>query len=340
MRRTIRTLPIAIVVLLAALTRAEATFHFMVIEEVYPGSFAHPDAQYVVLRSTFSLQNLLTGHEIATFDPAGNPLADFGVFDHNSPNNANLAHYIMATQAAVDLFKFTATQIVDGSLPFPDGRLCWAFQFTDYVDCVAYGNFTGSNSTWGTPATALVRQKALKRIRTLTPHNNSIDYTLGAPNPTDELNLNRPDGDGDGIPNISDCAPTNAAVWDLPLEISNLSVDRTPDGLGGFTTSLSWVDQEQLAGPGTVYDLIVQELAGSASPPPWTTATCLAPNLPLGPFSEPAPDPPIGMARLYLARAENVCAAGTYGNYNPGLVPSPPPDPRDPLDLPASTPCP
>lgn len=340
MRRAVQFLSIVALVWVSALTRAEATFHLNVIEEIYPGSYAHPDAQYIVLRSISLGQNVLTGQPMMTWDASGNPLADFGSFDRNSPNNANGAHYIMATQAAVDLFQFTATTIVDGRIPFPSGRVCFAPFLTDFVDCVAYGSFTGNNAPWGTPATGLVLQRALKRIRTVTPHNNSTDYSLGAPRPTDELNLARPDDDGDGIPNISDCAATNASVYLRPFEASNLKVNRTPDGLGGFTTTIVWDDQDLPVGPATVYDLIMQELTSAAIPAPWTTATCLAPNLPTAGFTDPSIDPLFGNVRLYLARAQNVCADGTYGNYNPGLIVSPPPDPRDPLDAMATTPCP
>jgi len=334
---------VGLVVSFFLVTPAAATFHFMVVEEVYPGSYLHPDAQYVALRSTALGQNLLTGHPIKTWDAAGNPLSDFGSFNRNPANSASGAHYIMATQAAIDLFQFTATTIVTGSLPFPSGRICFAPFLTDFVDCVAYGSFTGNNGTWGTPAVGpegLVRQKALKRIRTLTPHNNPTDYALGVPLPTDELNVQRPDGDGDGIPNIGDCAPTNAQVYLLPLGVANLMVTRTPDGLGGFTTGISWQDQSLLVGPATVYDLITQELSGTATPMPWTTATCLESNAPAATTSDPAAEPSVGMARLYLMRAGNACGEGTYGDFNPGLGPNPPPDPRDPLDNPDTTPCP
>ena len=343
MRRAFRQALLSVIVMAAALGRAEATFHLMVIEEVYPGSYLHPDAQYVVLRSTALGQNLLNTHPIMTWGAAGNPLPNFGTFDHDETNTASGARYIMATQAAVDLFQFTASQIVTGSLPFPSGRICFAPFLGDFVDCVAYGNFNGNNGPWGTPAISpggMALQRAMKRIRTLTPHNNSTDYNLGAPRPVDEANIVRDDVDGDGIPDISDCAPGNAAVYLKPLEVSSLRVDRTPDGLGGFTTTLAWGDQDLLVGPATVYDLIMQELFGLASPQPWTTAGCLVPNSPGATAMDGSPEPPVGMVRLYLARATNVCADGTYGNFNPGLAPNPPPDPRDPLDVPATTPCP
>jgi len=307
------------------------------IEEIYPGSYAHPDAQYIVLRSVSLGQNVLVGQPMLTWDASGNPLANFGEFDRNSPNNANGAHYIMATQAAVDLFQFTATTIVDGRLPFPDGRVCFA---PFLADCVAYGAFAGNNAPWGTPTAAMALQKALKRIRTVSPHNNSTDYNLGAPRPTDELNLVRPDDDGDGIPNIGDCASTNVNVYLKPFEAAHLLVNRVPDGLGGFTTTVVSDDQDLAVGPATVYDLIVRELISPAIPAPWTTATCRAPNLATAGFTDTSIDPQVGNVRLYLARAQDVCADGTYGNYNPGSIPSPPPDPPDPLDGTATTPCP
>jgi len=340
MRRVLPGLLMLAVVLAGALGDAEANFHLMIIEEVYPGSHLHPDAQYVVLRTTAAGQNVLTGHNIRTYDAAGVPLADFGVFNRNPTNIASGARYIMATPAAVTLFQFTATTVVTGTLPFPDGRICFDEFLGTLIDCVAYGAFTGVNTNYGTPAPALQRQKALKRIRTATPRNNSTDYAIGAPGPIDETNLARPDGDGDGIPNITDCAAADAGAYLRPLEVTNLAVGRVPDGLGGFTTSLTWDSQALLVGPSTVYDVVFQDLSGSATPPPYTTAACLAPNLALPATPDPSIDPSGGAARIYLARAGNVCGDGTYGNFNPGSAPAPPPDPRDTLDAPATTPCP
>jgi hypothetical protein len=340
MRRAPHLLIVLAFVLAGALGSAEANFHLMIIEEVYPGSHLHPDAQYVVMRSTAAGQNVLTGHEIRTYDAAGVQLADFGIFNRNPANIASGARYIMATAAAVALFQFTATTVVTGSLPFPDGRICFDEFLGTLIDCVAYGAFTGANTNYGTPAPALQRQKALKRIRTASPRNNSTDYAIGAPGPIDETNLARPDGDADGIPNITDCAPADAGAYVAPLEVANLVVDRVPDGLGGFTINITWADQGLLVGPATVYDVVVQDLSGSATPPPYTTAGCLAPDLASAATTDPSADPPEGEARIYLARATNVCADGTYGNFNPGSVPAPPPDPRDTLDAPATTPCP
>jgi len=340
MRRALSCLPVLAFVLAGALGNAEANFHLMIIEEVYPGSHLHPDAQYVVLRTTAAGQNVLSGHEIRTYDAAGVRLADFGVFNRNPTNNASGARYIMATQAAVTLFQFTATTVVTGSLPFPDGRICLDEFLGTLIDCVAYGAFTGANTNYGTPAPALQRQRAHKRVRTASPRDNSIDYAVGAPGAIDETNLARPDDDGDGIPNITDCAPADAGAYVAPLEVAIVLVDRIADGLGGFTTGITWNGQSLLVGPATVYDVVVQDLSGSATPPPYTTAVCLAPDLAAAAATDPAAEPFEGAARIYLARATNVCAAGTYGNFNPGSVPAPPPDPRDTLDAPATTPCP
>ena len=339
MVRTFRNLCLLLLVSGAALRNASATFHFMVIDEVYPGSYANPDAQYVVLRSTFSSQDLLAGHEIATFDAAGTPGPNFGVFALPNPTNAALgAHYIMATPQAVALFNLpdtggTHSGSATGRLPFPSGRICWALNFGSYVDCVAYGNFTGNNGTHGSPAAALVRQRALKRICDLKT-NDAGCFGLAAPGPTNDAGTTRPDSDGDGIPDVSDCSPNNSSVYLVPFETANDRINRSPDGLGGFITTIAWDDQSLLVGPSTLYDVLFEDLLSPGTPPPFSTAACLGRVLTAPNVVDPAADPAAGGVRLYLSRARNGCGTGTYGDSS--VVP----DPRDALDNPATTPCP
>ncbi len=323
MRTHIRRLALAAVVFVAGLQRTDASFHLMLIDEIYPGSFAHPDAQYVVLRSTFVGQNFLPGHPIKTFDAQGNPGPDFGIFTFPIPENAdNGARYLMATPEAVALFGIAATQVVTGRLPFPSGRICFDSAF---VDCVAYGDFTGNNGIYLGPAAALVRQRALKRTQDID--NNALSFALGPPGPFNDLNESSPDGDGDGIPDFSDCAPGDGSLYLAPLEVRNLVVERT-----GLTT-ISWDDQTLLVGSPTSYDLVTHDLTGPGTPAPFAGSVCGAPDLATPTATDPDPDPPPGGLRLYLSRATNGCGNGTFGDGSPA------PDPRDTLDDPFIGPC-
>ncbi len=327
-------------VALALMTqRADAAFHLNLIAEVYPGSYANPDAQYVVLQAAASFENLLSTHPIVTFNADGTPGPDFGVFTTNPVNNLSGAHYLMATSQALSFFGLSRTDATaTGRLPFPSGRVCFApyvFGTGGYVDCVAYGAYTGSNTGYGTPIAALLqRQKALVRVVFNTVvRNNSTDFALGAPNPINSFNDSSPDGDRDGVPNVSDCAPGDSSLYLKPFETANLGVTRTT-GAGGPVTTVRWDDQSLLVGPATLYDLIFGDISSLRFAVPFSGARCLASRL-LSPMADdPGPDPGAGNGSYYLSRARNGCGDGTYGNS--GLSP----DPRDFLDDPATTPCP
>ncbi len=138
-------------VLLGAFTPAQARFDLMVIEEVYAGHPGRPGAHYVVLRMTSSGQTFVGGKVITTFLEDGTPGPTFGVFAQNVPNGAINSRILMATQEAVEMFGIVADQVVTGRLPAPSGKIC----FAGTIDCVAYGDFTGSNLGFGMPAVAI-----------------------------------------------------------------------------------------------------------------------------------------------------------------------------------------
>ncbi len=164
---------------------AHAVFHVMLISEIFPGFDDHPDAHYVELQMQFSGQNLVAGTKIVVFQADGTPAADFGTFQNNVANGANKAYILMATPEAETIFGIPADQTTNGRIPFPSGKICFAAPTGAFIDCVAYGAFTGDNSGYGSPAMALLRGKALTRVvfNSVT-RNNANDFTLASPTPT------------------------------------------------------------------------------------------------------------------------------------------------------------
>jgi hypothetical protein len=160
---------------------AWAPFHFLVIEEVFFGTEDCPDAQYVVLRTFEFGQTLVVTQRMNTFLADGTAAPDFGVFTMipNRPDSG--VAMIMGTAAAQNLFGIELDEVVEGRLPFPDGRVCFGNFLRAPVDCVGYGAFTGNNSPNGQPATAPVLGMALRR-QTET-NNNEADFVLAAPMP-------------------------------------------------------------------------------------------------------------------------------------------------------------
>jgi hypothetical protein len=336
MRRMLHVPLLSALALVLMTQRADATFHLNLIAELYPGSYAKPDAQYVMLRSQSPLQNRIAGKAIITFNPDGTRGPDFGTFTTDSANTASGARYLMTTSSAQTLFGFTRTDgTASGRLPSPSGRICFVDPASGLVvDCVAYGAYTGSNTGFGAPAVGLVSQKALVRVVFSTvSKNNATDFGLGPPNPLNSFGDTSPDGDGDGVPNVSDCAPGDSSVYLVPFESKNLVVSRAT-GPTGLVTRVAWDDQSLLVGPQTVYDLVSGDLASLHTPEPFGGATCLGSRLPAPSFDDARSDPGAGLGVYYLSRARNGCGDGTYGDSSLS------PDPRDFLDSPSTTPCP
>ncbi len=153
------------------------------------------------------------------------------------------------------------------------------------------------------------------------------------------------DADGDGFgdpvaPRLSDCAQpagyvangldcndADPSCFALPAEVGALTVERI-----GATVRISWSSQDATAGAGTAYDLVAGDLAALRASSGFGAAACRADAVPDSPFDDPSPLPAAGAGEYLLGRAQNSCAAGTYGAAS--IVP----DPRDALD--SGGPCP
>jgi hypothetical protein len=123
---------------------------------------------------------------------------------------------------------------------------------------------------------------------------------------------NETDQDGDGFRVCTpDCWDANPQVWASPIEIPTLTVS------AGTPTTLTWPSQSVLAGPETSYDLVGGTLTSPAGFIDFSAASCLQP---LGPtsFSDTRANPATGTAYWYVARAQNSCGVGTYGNSSFG----------------------
>lgn len=127
---------------------ARATFHLMKIREVYPGSAAGPEAEYVELQMYASGQNLVGGHSIDFFDAAGAQIATTS-FGADAPNGASQSTLVAATPAAESRFGIVADAgMPGGSIDPAGGAVCW-----ESLDCVSWGSFHGSAlSPTGAPA--------------------------------------------------------------------------------------------------------------------------------------------------------------------------------------------
>lgn len=197
-------------------TPAQATFHIIVIEEVFPGLPEAPAAQFLTVRLQAPLQIAVYGQPFPVYDAAGTAEPNLATFCSTpraacslptvslackaggcpSPFDIDGSRILVATTWAQGLFCVTPDVLATGTIPFPSGRVCFgecgprSDCAEGPVDCVAYGNFTGDNGIFGAPAAALLLGSALVASPQRTNQfigGNLLDsaagFSMGAPEP-------------------------------------------------------------------------------------------------------------------------------------------------------------
>lgn len=181
----------ALALALLAAQPALATFHEMMIREVYPGSTAHPGSQYVELQMWSPGQNLVGGHQITVYDESGAPVGTAG-FAHDASGDANQSTLVVATPEAETEFGFGAdAAMAPGLLDPAGGAVCW-----ESLDCASWGSFAGSTpSPAGSPASPGGIPDGMALRRTIEPgcatllepgddrDNSAVDFSAVFPGP-------------------------------------------------------------------------------------------------------------------------------------------------------------
>ena len=179
-------------VLLSLLGPAQATFHLMKVVEVFAGTPASPQAQYVVLQMYAFGQNLVGGHTVKFFNGSGTLVATFTFSDY-VPNGANQAKILIATPQAAAFFGVTPDLSMTAAMLAAGGKVC----FSDTIDCVAWGGYSGSSAGVGTPfnvAGGIAPGRAAVRRLNITgsatvldgaddTNNCAVDFVSGLPMP-------------------------------------------------------------------------------------------------------------------------------------------------------------
>lgn len=190
-------------------SQASARFHLISIVEVFGGTEAEPDAQYVVLQMYAANQDLVGGHSIVVYDASDRVLGTY-TFTGPVPNGANQDRILIATAEAESFFDITADLAMDPVMPADGGRVCF-----DLIDCVAWGEYpmaAGSGDPFSpdvglVPGTAAVRRLDIAGgATTLEAADNTFDsandFRLGAPSPRNnarETGTVPPSTCGDGM---------------------------------------------------------------------------------------------------------------------------------------------
>jgi hypothetical protein len=145
---------------------AQATFHEMSIRELYPGSLAQPEAEYVELQMWAPGQNLVGGHSLKAYGATGT-LTGMTTFAGDVPGDANQSTILLATPAAESAFGVVPdAAMAPNQLDPSGGAVCWA----ETIDCVSWGGFSGSpTSPAGSPATPPGIPDAMALRRSIAP---------------------------------------------------------------------------------------------------------------------------------------------------------------------------
>ena len=123
-----------------------------------------------------------------------------------------------------------------------------------------------------------------------------------------------PDSDGDGSPDIFDCAPADPSAFDEPAEVGGVR-------LLADKATLTWTSQAATAGLGTTYDVA----RGDPALLPVlsdTTVTCEATGLVEATWQD-LEEPAAERGFYYLVRGSNACVTAGWGlqsNYYPRLT--------------------
>ena len=171
-----------------------AVFHVAVIDEVMTSFGGDPAAQFVEIRMMFMFQNLVTNSVLAAFDEQGSYVGDLLVADRNVTNHGNDVRWIIGTEAFQTASGLTLDFVMPaGMLPPEGGMVCFgggagAFaprdpdswertDFSNYVDCLAYGTYAGStNLRIGNPTPLSPAGHSLRRVSLSAPPDNATDF--------------------------------------------------------------------------------------------------------------------------------------------------------------------
>ncbi len=224
-------------ILLSAPRPAHAFFHFMVIDEIMTSYDGDPNVQFVELKHLTILQNLVTNTVLGAFDPNGTYLGDVLVVPNNIAPGAADVRWLMATQAFETLFELTPEFIIPSALPTVGGMVCWgapgaglmaadpnSWDHSDadlYVDCVAYGTYSGpTNIHSGNPTPLDGDGHSL--VRSSITNDNETDFSCGDPAGPENEN-----GQTESLLATTPCPPEPSIPvlprWGLPLLLGLLT---------------------------------------------------------------------------------------------------------------------
>lgn len=256
MRRGSESVVIA-ALLLANASAAHATFHFMSISELGAGFQGDPAIQFVELRLDSGGQTETTATRLTTFAADGTA-TELVLSARDVANGANGANILYATEAFAAATGVAPDFVMPTGLLTPSGMICWGAPGAvppppdswdlakpeNYVDCVAYGGFTGATRpTSGTPTPLGPGDGTQSLTRTQGTGgggSNDTDFVLAPPNVCNNAGACTDlapsggdvcgDADGNGSITVADGVQTLRAAAELSSTCTPARCDVNGDG--------------------------------------------------------------------------------------------------------------
>ena len=192
-----RALPLVLgsLLALAGAQPAQALFHLAVIDEVMTSYGGNANSQFVEIRMLAVGQNLVQNSVLGAFDATGAYIGDVLVVPGNVPNSGIGVRWIMGTAQFQTDSGIVPDFTMPVGLPTGGGMICWGAPGigapplpgswdhtvpTNYVDCLAYGTYSGpSNPRIGTPTPLDADGHSLERLSETS--NNLADFACANP---------------------------------------------------------------------------------------------------------------------------------------------------------------
>jgi Dockerin type I domain len=182
----------AALVLVLLPSAAWATFHVARISEIMTSYGGDSAVQFVEMEMLAAGQTQLTGSKLNVFDADGSFVATAVTLDHTVGSGAGRA-WLMGTPAFETASGLQVDfEFPDGSLPTGGGMVCWGMPGsaptpiscpvfgTPYVDCIAYGSYSGAgNDCIGNPTPLDADGHSLRR--TSNDHDNLTTFACVDP---------------------------------------------------------------------------------------------------------------------------------------------------------------
>lgn len=125
--------------LMAPVQSAQATFHEVLISQLYPGSAAAPQSSFLELQMYSPGQNFVKNHSITVYDAGGTAIATFFFPDDLPGEGVDQQTMLVGDSGVQEAFGVTPDLVDAGfNIPSAGGAACW-----DGLDCVSWGNFSG-----------------------------------------------------------------------------------------------------------------------------------------------------------------------------------------------------